>query len=475
VIPVTAFAGRRVAVLGLGRSGRSAVRALQAGGATVCAWDDDAERRRTVDDGINVAEPRSIDWSAIAALVVSPGVPLTHPTPHPVVRLGQAAGCEILGDVELLARSVRGPRFAGITGTNGKSTTTALLGHLLSIDGRNVEIGGNLGVPALDLAPLANDGIYVLEMSSYQLDLTVSLSFDVAVLLNVSADHIDRHGSFAGYVAAKKRIFRGHGSPRHAIVGVDDPTSEEVFREIEAIGDATPVPISASRSIEGGVFVEDGRLMDGLSGAAEAVADLAVAATLPGAHNWQNAAAAYAAARVLGVAPDVAARGLMTFAGLPHRLEQVAEIDRVRYVNDSKATNADAAARALASYDNIFWIAGGLAKEGGIAGLEPLLGRVRHAFLIGEAAPAFESFLEGKVPVTASGTLPAAVEAAHHAAQRSGVPDPVVLLSPACASFDQFSNYEARGDAFKALVLMLPGNERAYGPQAGRTARGDAA
>ena len=452
------FAGFPVAVFGLGRSGLSAARALAAAGAEVRAWDDSEDARAKAEAGdIPLVDLYGCDWSEVTTLVLSPGIPLTHPEPHPVVTLAHDAGCEVVGDIELLARTMRDARYIGITGTNGKSTTTALVGHILSLAGQTVEVGGNLGTPALDLEPLDGSGSYVLEMSSYQLELTVSITFDIAALLNVTPDHIDRHGDFAGYLAAKEKIFHRQTRPRTAVVCVDDEPCRRVFDRLVAQDDQRVIEVAVGRRAAGGVYVLDGVLHDDLDGGAVPVIDLKEIATLPGGHNWQNAACAFAVARAAQVLAPVAGACLGSFPGLAHRMEQIALIDGVRYVNDSKATNAAAAARALACYDGIYWIAGGLAKEGGIAGLEPYFPRVAHAFLIGEAAADFAETLEGKVPFTISGELDAAVSQAALKARDEAGGQPVVLLSPACASFDQFTNFEARGDAFRAHVDILPG------------------
>jgi len=347
-------------------------------------------------------------------------------------------------------------RYAGITGTNGKSTTTALVGHILKAAGIRVAIGGNLGIAALLLEALGADGVYVLEMSSYQLELTKSLAFDVAVLLNITPDHLDRHGGMDGYVAAKERIFAGQNARRAAIIGVDDAICRGIAAKLAAAGHKV-IPISAETAALGGVYIADGQLVDDIDRAQRRVLDLAQAERLPGRHNWQNAAAAFAAARALGVDAHDAVQGIKSFPGLAHRQELIATIDGVRYINDSKATNADATAKALACYDDICWIAGGVAKEGGIASLAPYFPRIRHAFLIGEAAPAFAVTLAGKVPSTRSGDLATALRQAHDAARQGGT----VLLSPACASFDQFTDFEARGDAFRRLVDALRAEARA--------------
>jgi UDP-N-acetylmuramoylalanine--D-glutamate ligase len=458
MIEVRAFSGLPVAVLGLGKSGLVAAEALQRGGAAVRAWDDDdAKRRVAAERGLPVVDLAAAGLDGVAALVLSPGIPHTHPKPHPAAARARAAGIEIIGDIELLARTRRGPSYVGITGTNGKSTTTSLIGHVLGAAGREVAVGGNLGTPALALDALGAGGVYVLEMSSYQLELTHSLIFDVAVLLNVTPDHLDRHGGMAGYVAAKKRIFRGQATPGAAIVGVDDEICRDLHRELARAGDRAVIPVSAEGPVARGVYAAGGWLVDDIDGNAAPVVRLDRLERLLGRHNWQNAAAAYAATRHLGVEPHVLVAALQTFPGLAHRQELVATLGGVRYVNDSKATNADAAARALECYDDIYWIAGGLAKEGGIASLESYFPRIRRAFLIGKAANGFAATLEGKVPHETSGDLAAALRAAHGLARREGRSGAVVLLSPACASFDQFANFEERGAAFRRLVEALPG------------------
>jgi UDP-N-acetylmuramoylalanine--D-glutamate ligase len=457
MIAVTAFQGESVAVLGLARSGLVAAQALQKGGARVLAWDDAAPRREAAAAaGVPIVDLAQRGLGGIKALVLSPGIPHTHPKPHPLAAAARSAGARIIGDIELLAVTCPRARYVGITGTNGKSTTTALIGHILEAAGRKSAVGGNLGTPALSLPPLGSEGIYVLEMSSYQLELTESLAFDVAVLLNLTPDHLDRHGGMAGYIAAKRRIFRHQQRPQAAIIGIDDEPSRALRAELTAAGAQTIIPVSAEMRAPGGVHVEEGWLVDAMSSAPARVLELARAPRLPGRHNWQNAAAAYAVARCLGIDAAQAAAAIASFPGLAHRQELIATIDGVRYVNDSKATNADAAAKALGCYENIFWIAGGIAKEGGIAALAPFFPRIRHAFLIGKASEAFAATLEGHVRFTRCGELAAAVVAAREAARAAGG-DAVVLLSPACASFDQFADFEERGDTFRRLVAALPG------------------
>lgn len=445
------FADKTVAVLGLGRSGLAAAQALAAGDAHVWAWDDNGQARaRASESGVPLVDLETCDWEQPEMLVLSPGIPHTLPKPHPVVNLARAASCGIVSDIELLFRAQPDAAYLGITGTNGKSTTTALLGHILHAAGREAEIGGNLGIPALELKPLGSLGIYVLEISSYQLELTPSLKLKAAVLLNISPDHLDRHGSMEGYVAVKESVFRRSAA---AVIGIDDEHSRAVFERLKKKKGQTVIPISGSKAAVGGVYVIDGVLYDDTEGSATTVMDLKNIPTLTGAHNRQNAAAAYAAAKSVGVAPLTIAAAVRSYPGLAHRQEIVAAIDGVTYVNDSKATNPDAAAKALSCYRTIYWIAGGRPKEGGLEAIEEYFNRVRHAFLIGEAQDVFAASFAGKVTLTKSGDLATAVGQARTAALTERLKDPVVLLSPACSSFDQFKNFEERGDAFRRLVL----------------------
>ena len=465
MIDLSSFRGLSLALFGLGRSGLSSADALKASGAKVLAWDDNEKsRQRAAAAGITLADLTTCDWSSFTALILSPGTPLDHPEPHRVVRLARDNGVEIIGDMELFARRESPARCIGITGTNGKSTTTALIGHILdAASGNPVQVGGNLGVPVLELEPLASGGSYVLEMSSYQLDLTDSLVFDVAVLLNLSPDHLERHGGMAGYIAAKKRIFNGQNASQWAIIGVDDDHCLKLYEELKNTGTGTTrgqlIAISGHSVVPGGIYVDGGVLYDDSQvGQAQAVISMDQLPRLPGSHNAQNVAAAYGVAKTMGLARQAIIAALRTFPGLAHRQELLAVIDGVTYVNDSKATNGEAAARALACYGDIFWIAGGRAKQGGLEATKPYWDRVRHAYLIGEAANDFAATLESHVPVAVSGDLSNALGQARQGAlvENGGV----VLLSPACASFDQFDNFEARGDAFRDLVHALPGQRR---------------
>ena len=461
MIPVRGFEGKRVAVFGLARTGLTAARALLAGGAEVALWDEKAvARAEAAAEGLPLEDLSLADWTQFDALLLSPGVPLAHPRPHWTVEAARAAGIEILGDIELFARAVnaapewRRPKVAAITGTNGKSTTTALLGHLCAAAGKDVRVGGNIGVGVLGLEDMHGGAVYVLELSSYQLDLTSSLKPDAAVLLNISPDHLDRHGGMEGYVAAKRRVFLNQGKGDTAVIGVDDDWCARICTELVVANRRTIRPISAAKSMGRGVYVLQGMLYDATGDRVAEVADLTRARALPGRHNWQNAAAAYAAALALGVNADDAARALMTFPGLAHRMEEVGRIGRVRFVNDSKATNADAARQAMSAIPRFYWIAGGVPKAGGIEPLADLFSRIDKAYLIGEAAPAFARTLDGHADYTVSRSLDAAVGEAFRDAAASGQ-EAVVLLSPACASFDQFPDFEVRGDAFRAAVQAL--------------------
>ncbi|MEW5684150.1 MAG: UDP-N-acetylmuramoyl-L-alanine--D-glutamate ligase [Pseudomonadota bacterium] len=461
MIPVRGFEGKTVAVFGLARTGLASARALMAGGAKVALWDDKpATREAAAAEGFELTDLTAADWSQVAALMLSPGVPLTHPKPHWTVERAKAEGVEILGDIELFARTVNAapehkrPKVIAITGTNGKSTTTALIGHICREAGRDTRVGGNIGLGVLSLDDMHGGAVYVLELSSYQLDLTSSLKADVAVILNVTPDHLERHGTMENYVAAKRRILANQDKGDTAVIGVDDAYGQRICTEITAANRRTIVPISASKAMSRGVYVLDGLLYDATGERAAEVADLKRARSLPGRHNWQNAAAAFAAATGLGIDPAVAARALMTFPGLAHRMETVALIGRVRFINDSKATNADAARQALSSYPEVYWIAGGQPKTGGIDDLQDLFPRVIKAYLVGEAEDAFARTLEGKAPAVKCGTIEAAARAAHADAVASGK-DAIVLLSPACASFDQFADFEQRGEAFRAAARAI--------------------
>lgn len=460
MIPVTTAKGRTFAVIGLGASGISAAKALEAGGAkAICCDDKEARMAEAAAAGLEIRDLRHGSWADISALVLAPGVPLTHPKPHWSVDRAREAGIPVIGDLELffVERAAHAPPapVVAITGTNGKSTTTALIGHLIKEAGLAAEIGGNIGTPVLSLNPIAPFRHYVIECSSYQLDLTPGLAPTVGIHLNLSPDHIDRHGNFENYAAIKEGLVAAVVEGGTAVVGVDDKASAAIADRAEQRGQKV-VRLSTRRPLADGIYLQGTSLLRAEGGSGRAVTDLARIETLRGVHNAQNAAAAFAALSALGVEDEKIAAGLKTFPGLAHRMEIVGRRGKVIFVNDSKATNADAARQALASYEAIHWIAGGVAKEGGIAGLNTLFSKIRHAYLIGEAAPSFAATLAGQVPATQCGTLESALRLAAEAARQDQASEPVVLLSPACASFDQFANFEARGRAFAALVEALP-------------------
>jgi len=462
MIPVMIFSGRDVAVLGLGLSGIAAARALEAGGANVFAWDDKEKgRAEALAAGLVLTDLSTADWSRFAALVLAPGIPLTHPEPHWAVRKARDAGVEVIGDIKLFFRERakhKGPgKVLVITGTNGKSTTTALTAHLLDSAGKRVALGGNIGKAVLDLEPFAPDLIYVIELSSFQIDLSPSLAPDAAALLNITPDHLDRHGTLENYARIKAQVFGKLGPGATAVVGVDDEPSRAVADALK--GPFAVKRVAVGRPVKTGVWAYQGVLHETEDGKELARVDLAGIGSLRGAHNWQNAAFAYALARSQGVSVAAICQGLKSFAGLSHRMEQVAKRGNVLFINDSKATNADAAGKALASFTDIYWIIGGRPKEGGLAGLEPFFPRIARAYLIGEAADAFARQLGSVVAHVHCGTLDHAVTVAAADAGRSSAKEPVVLLSPACASYDQFANFEKRGEAFRAIVMSLDGAE----------------
>jgi UDP-N-acetylmuramoylalanine--D-glutamate ligase len=459
MILIPGAAKKKFGVYGLGATGLSVSESLVHSGAQVYAWDEaSAARDKTANTEYRAEQPKEWPWKELDALVLSPGVPLVRPKPHAIVRKAHSEGVEVIGDIELFARALAAlaqasrPKVVAVTGSNGKSTTTALIGRILREAGHAAAVGGNIGLPALSLAAPGQTQAYVLELSSYQLDLTTSLRANVAVMLNLSPDHLDRHGDMAGYVAAKRRIFMNQTADDWAVVGVDDTHSQSMCVELTSSGGAKVVPISSQGALGRGVFALSGKLFYNIDGKTGEAGDIAHVQSLKGAHNAQNAAAALAAAMAVGVSPPIAVRLMERFEGLPHRMEIVGRVDRVLYVNDSKATNADAASKALQAHQEIYWIAGGRPKEGGVASLRPLMGRVRAAYLIGEAAKQFEAELAGAVPCVQCGDLAAAVSRAGRDAATSGSEAPVVLLSPACASFDQFRNFEERGEAFRRLV-----------------------
>jgi UDP-N-acetylmuramoylalanine--D-glutamate ligase len=455
-VALTHLKGRSIGVFGLARSGLATVRAAVAGGAAnVFAWDDEDKARQEAERlGARLLAPEAWPWPELEQLILAPGVPLTHPKPHPIVGMAEAAGVDVVCDIELLWHEAEGrARFVAITGTNGKSTTTALIGHVLSAAGLPASVGGNIGRAALDLEPPSEGRIYVLEMSSYQLDLTRDFRPGVAVWLNLTPDHLDRHGDMAGYRKAKARIFANMDERGTAVVGIDEQEMEEVAAELRGKGGLRLRTVSVGRHPDAALYVDPvaaSLVEDGVP-----VASFAALPTLRGAHNFQNAAMAWGAAEALGLDGATILTGMQSFPGLAHRMETVGRRGRALFVNDSKATNADAAAKALATFEPIYWIVGGQAKAGGIEPLRELFPRIAKAYLIGAAADAFSHTLAGKVPQVIAGDLATAVQLAAADAALDPAAEPVVLLSPACASFDQFADFEARGASFRRAVEAL--------------------
>ncbi len=464
MIPVRGYKGRKVGILGLGRSGLSAARALIAGGAEVTAWDDDQVPRAAAKaEGLTLGDlSRTGTLEGLAALIVSPGIPHLYPAPHPAITAALAAGVPVDNDIGLFFASLANddwdqfdspPRTIAITGSNGKSTTAALIHHILTHAGRAAQLGGNIGRGVLDLDPPGDGEVMVIELSSYQTELARALTPDIAVLTNLTPDHLDRHGGRGGYFAAKRRLF-AEGGPDRAVIGLDQPEGRMLAGQLgQGPGDDRVIGVSAVRKLEGPgwrITARKGFLAERRKGRQVAAIDLRGCRGLPGAHNHANACAAYGAVRALGIAPKVIAAAFQSFEGLPHRAQFVAEVGGVVYVNDSKATNAEAAAHALAAFSRVRWIAGGQAKAGGLDGLGAALGTVQKAYLIGEAAREFSAAL-GQTPSELCGDLETAVA---RAAAEAG-PGETVLLAPAAASFDQFEDFEARGQAFIDAVSKL--------------------
>ena len=467
--PVTVFSGRKVALFGLGGSGIVTALSLMAGGAEVAAWDDtEKSRERAAAQGIGLVDLAAADWSGFAALVLAPGVPLTHPQPHWTVAKAKAAGVAIIGDIELFFRerakiAPHAPAVC-ITGTNGKSTTTALIAHVLRQAGRDVQMGGNIGTAVLALEPPTEGRIHVIECSTFQIDLAPSIAPSVGIQMNLTPDHLDRHGTLEAYAAIKERLV---AAADVAVIGVDDELSRQMA-ERRAQSGRPLVRISGENLLEQGVFAEAGdgpggretRIVTVRDGAKRLVASLAGIGSLRGSHNAQNAAAAAAACLSLGLSEHEIATGFRSYPGLPHRMEELGRIGRVVFINDSKATNADSTEKALTSFGEIFWILGGKAKEGGIESLRRYFPNIARAYLIGAASDLFAATFddEGRVAYERSVTLDRALaDAARDALAKPGEGEIAVLLSPACASYDQFPNFEVRGEAFRRLVQALPG------------------
>jgi len=460
MIPVQGYTGKTVAVLGLGRSGRAAAAALEAGGARSVCWDDSsAAQQAAEDDGLELRDLRKEGaFDDVSALIVSPGIPHLYPKPNAVIAAAWDAGVPVDNDIGLFFRSYATndwddfdttPKVIAVTGSNGKSTTSALIHHILVENGRPAQLAGNIGRGVLDLEPAHDGEVVVLELSSYQTDLARALTPDIAVFTNLSPDHLDRHAGLGGYFAAKRRLF-AEGGPDRAVIGVDEDEGRYIANQLAEAGDDRVLRISVERKLGGdgwNVFAKKGFLAETRKGRQVASIDLRDIAGLPGAHNHQNACAAYAACRTLGLGPKGIEAAMRSYPGLPHRSQIVAERDGVTFVNDSKATNVDSAAKALQAFKNIRWICGGLQKDGGLDSLLTHVGSVQKAYVIGREADDFARQLTG-VETRVCGSMEAAVGAAMADADAGDV----VLLAPAAASFDQYDSFEKRGDDFVRLV-----------------------
>lgn len=454
MIDTSKYNGKTLAIFGLGKAGASATKTLSTGGAKIIAWDENADSVAKLQsqnlNNVIFSDLKTHNWENIDALILSPGVPLTNPKPHWVVEIAKAQSCPIICDIEVLYNCKNSAKFIGITGTNGKSTTTSLISHILQEANVASDVGGNLGFPALELKDLGENSVYVIEMSSYQLDLIKKTHFDISILLNITPDHIDRHGSLQGYINAKKHIY-DQQSDDVAIISVDDEHCAKIYSELTSNDKIKNIiAISVEEKLAKGISIIDDVLYDNFF--SDSAVELPEFTKLAGKHNAQNIAASYAAARSLGIPSNEIIKHILTFAGLAHRMQYVCEKNGVKYINDSKATNAEAAAKALGTFDNIYWIAGGVAKDGGIEPLLEFFPKIKKAYLIGQAQSKFAQTLKGKVDFVESETIENAAKQACEDALASGG---VVLLSPACASFDQWPNFEARGNAFCDIIKSI--------------------
>lgn len=462
MIPVQGYEGRKVGVLGLGRSGLAAAAALEAGGAEAHLWDDSQEAREAAEGKGFTVTKLIREMDELAALIVSPGIPHLYPTPNPVIEAALRAGVPVDNDIGLFFRSFATPEWSeldvtpkviAVTGSNGKSTTSALIHHCLEVAGKPCQLAGNIGRGVLDIDPAHDGEVVVLELSSYQTDLARSLTPDIAVFTNLSEDHLDRHAGMGGYFAAKRRLF-AEGGPDRAVIGIDEAEGLYLANQLsEGMSDDRVIRVSVTGKVGGmgwNVTAKKGFLAERRKGKQVGSVDLREMRGLPGRHNHQNACAAYAALRSLGIAPRVIETGFASFGGLPHRSQHLGEKNGVAFVNDSKATNVDSAAQALQAFKNIRWIAGGLGKEGGISALVEHLGSVKKAYLIGHSARDF-ALEVGDTAYAICEVMERAVEQAFEEAE----PGDTILLAPAAASFDQYPNFELRGDAFAAAVAKI--------------------
>ena len=459
MIPIRAYKGTRVAVFGLGRTGIATAKALTAGGAIVSAWDDDeATRARAEAEGVPLDNIYARDWGDCAGLVLSPGIPHTLPKPHKLAEIAKAINVPILNDITLLGEAFAQEPTAkviGVTGSNGKSTTAALIAHILAGAGYDVQLGGNIGRAVLTLEPPKPGRIYVLELSSYQLELAANLHCDVAVMTNLSPDHLDRHGDMTGYIQAKANIFTGQGHDDVAVLALDESYSQSLYTQLRSQKHQDLRPVSAKRVLGDGISVLGGKLYDAAIGRSQTVLSLAGHSALEGRHNAQNVGLAYAAARAVGLTIETIREGVQSFKGLTHRQERLSPIERVAFINDSKATNAAASSQALKRFSDIYWILGGQSKGDGVASLVDQLSAVKAIYVYGQDSRRLIRQLGVDHTIIQCRTLDEATQRAFDDARGSSFQNPHVVLSPACASFDQFANFEARGDHFKACVEQL--------------------
>lgn len=451
MIVIPSYQNKTVVIVGLGRTGLSAAHALKASGANVMAWDDLEESRNQAQaQGITIDLLEHIHWDQVSALILSPGIPHLNPQPHPAANYARQHQIPILCDIDLLAQAYPQAKYIGITGTNGKSTTTSLIGHLLQAACVPSFVGGNIGTPVLELDPLPKDGRYILELSSYQLERSPHLNVDTVVWLNITPDHLERHGSLQDYVAAKAQIFKPKGEPQKIAIGIDDPESARIYEQLCQDASKEIVPVSITRELSHGVFVRQGALVDTYFSKGDKI-DFASLPRLKGLHNWQNVALAYAALHLESI--PFREEALQSFKGMPHRQELCGLWKDIQFINDSKATNIDSTLKALSSYEGIYLILGGLPKESMLDGIEAYKDRIQGAYLIGQAEGAFAEILDRwDIPYKQCAVLSTAVENSIADAQESTLPSKTILLSPACASFDQFKNFEERGKHFKDLV-----------------------
>lgn len=451
----TFFSGKSFYVVGLGKSGLSTLAALKKTGAQLLAWDDqNLNKKDLAAMAIPAVQPQDVPWDTLDALVLSPGIPHHLPTPHPAAVLAQKHAVPIVCDVDLFFQQSHSRSFVGITGSNGKSTTTSLTAHLLKSAGLKAEAGGNLGIPAFEMPDVGPKGTYVMELSSFQLERIHTPVLDVAIFLNISPNHLDRHGDMPHYQQAKLHIFDLLKPQGKKIIGVDDPLMEAIYKSLEG---PDTIPISGQRQLNTGVYVENGWLTDHLGPLPQQIIYLPSLTTLKGAHNHQNIAASYAVARLKGsITPDVFAKALHTYQGLPHRQEWVGEKEGIIFINDSKATTLEAATKSLSAFSDIYWIVGGEAKQGSVEldPIRPFFTHIEHVYTIGTSAQAYHELLKDSLPVEKMDTLPKALKKAFTDAQARGKPA-TILLAPACASYDQYNNFEERGDHFRSLVQKL--------------------